>query len=208
MAAAFIVGTAWAPGRRSFKGTRFKIGLTTLFNVEAPSGEVVGQAVTIREWEYENGVKVHRLLCLLPCNTVHLQWHALGPRASPTSGTTTAVLQGGENAGATGASAAPAQPPTAEQLAAAEAAVAEQGALVRCGGAKHRLLGTAGCVLGCASPTLFCGSHSCRSLKEEQGLTNTSQEVQDAVAQLLALKQQLQALQDAAAAAAAETTAG
>lgn len=43
---------------RSFKGTRFLIGRTTLFNVEAPSGALVGQAVTIREWEYEDGTKV------------------------------------------------------------------------------------------------------------------------------------------------------
>ena len=43
---------------RSFKGTRFQIGRTTLFNVEAPSGDLVGQAVTIREWTYEDGRKV------------------------------------------------------------------------------------------------------------------------------------------------------
>lgn len=43
---------------RSFKGKRFQISRTTLFNVEAPSGEVLGQAVTIREWEYEDGTKV------------------------------------------------------------------------------------------------------------------------------------------------------
>jgi hypothetical protein len=43
---------------RSFKGRRFHISRTTLFNVEAPTGEVVGQAVTIRAWEYEDGTKV------------------------------------------------------------------------------------------------------------------------------------------------------
>lgn len=45
-----------------------------------------------------------------------------------------ALLQGGENVGAAGASAAPAEPPTVEQLAAAEEAVAAQGTLVRCAG--------------------------------------------------------------------------
>lgn len=41
----------------------------------------------------------------------------------------------------------------------------------------------------------------CRRLKEEQGLSNSSPEVAAEVEKLLGLKQQLQALQDAAAAA-------
>ncbi|KAL4422185.1 hypothetical protein ABPG77_006426 [Micractinium sp. CCAP 211/92] len=127
--------------RKSFKGKRFQISRTTLFNVEAPSGEVLGQAVTIREWEYEDGTK------------------------------------GGEGVDpAAAATAAGAAPPDAAALAAAEAAVAAQGALVR-------------------------------SLKEEQGLSNSSPEVQDAVARLLQLKGELQALQEAAAAAAATAAA-
>ncbi|PRW20316.1 MEKHLA domain-containing isoform A [Chlorella sorokiniana] len=123
--------TGW---RKSFKGTRFQIGRTTLFNVEAPSGELVGQAVTIREWTYEDGTK------------------------------------GGEGVDAAAAAAAAAGPPSPEQLAAAEAAVADQGALIR-------------------------------QMKEEQGLSNSSPEVAAEVEKLLGLKQQLQALQDAAAAA-------
>lgn len=43
--------------RVSFKGTRFQIRRATLFNVEAPSGDVKGQAVVIREWEFEDGTK-------------------------------------------------------------------------------------------------------------------------------------------------------
>ncbi|KAL4431366.1 hypothetical protein ABPG75_006622 [Micractinium tetrahymenae] len=130
--------TGW---RKSFKGKRFKIGRTTLFNVEAPSGEVLGQAVTIREWEYEDGTK------------------------------------GGEGVDpAAAAAAAGAAPPSPEAIAAAEAAVAEQGALVR-------------------------------SLKEEQGLGNSSEEVQEAVARLLQLKGELQALQEAAAVAEAAAAA-
>ena len=43
--------------RISFKGTKFRISGATLFNVEAPSGERVGQAVVIRGWEYEDGRK-------------------------------------------------------------------------------------------------------------------------------------------------------
>lgn len=42
---------------------------------------------------------------------------------------------------------------------------------------------------------------ACRRLKEEQGLSNSSPEVAAEVDKLLGLKQQLQALQDAAAAA-------
>lgn len=41
--------------RRSFQGTRFKISRATVFNVEAPSGERVGQAAILRAWEYEDG---------------------------------------------------------------------------------------------------------------------------------------------------------
>jgi hypothetical protein len=41
--------------RRSFQGTRFKISKATVFNVEAPSGERVGQAAILRAWEYEDG---------------------------------------------------------------------------------------------------------------------------------------------------------
>lgn len=44
--------------RRSLKGTRFLVSNATLFNVEAPTGQVVGQAVKIREWEFEDGTKV------------------------------------------------------------------------------------------------------------------------------------------------------
>lgn len=41
--------------RRSFKGTAFKISKSTVFNVESPGGEVVGQAAILRLWEYEDG---------------------------------------------------------------------------------------------------------------------------------------------------------
>lgn len=43
--------------RQSFKGTRFKISRATVFNVEAPGGEAVGQAAVLREWEWEDGRK-------------------------------------------------------------------------------------------------------------------------------------------------------
>lgn len=43
--------------RRSLKGTRFKISKATVFNVDSPSGQRVGQAAVIREWEYEDGRK-------------------------------------------------------------------------------------------------------------------------------------------------------
>ena len=43
--------------RRSFKGARFKISKATVFNVDSPSGQRVGQAAVIREWEYEDGRK-------------------------------------------------------------------------------------------------------------------------------------------------------
>ena len=41
--------------RKSFKGNRVMIRDATLFNVEAPNGDRVGQAVIIRAWEYEDG---------------------------------------------------------------------------------------------------------------------------------------------------------
>ncbi|PRW20317.1 MEKHLA domain-containing isoform B [Chlorella sorokiniana] len=141
--------TGW---RKSFKGTRFQIGRTTLFNVEAPSGELVGQAVTIREWTYEDGTK---LVCAAA--TIREWTYEDGTK-------------GGEGVDAAAAAAAAAGPPSPEQLAAAEAAVADQGALIR-------------------------------QMKEEQGLSNSSPEVAAEVEKLLGLKQQLQALQDAAAAA-------
>ncbi|GAB4816513.1 hypothetical protein N2152v2_003559 [Parachlorella kessleri] len=43
--------------RVSFTGRRFKIMRATLFNVEAPSGDLKGQAVVIPEWEYEDGTR-------------------------------------------------------------------------------------------------------------------------------------------------------
>lgn len=58
--------------RRSFKGTRFQIGRTTLFNVEAPSGGLVGQAVTIREWQYEDGRKVGPFRAWPSCSSLFL----------------------------------------------------------------------------------------------------------------------------------------
>lgn len=131
------------------------------------------------------------------------------------------------------AAAAGAAPPTAEQLAAAEAAVAEQGALVRCeaapaclpayacspaclpgqpsaqgpGAAPNRRLGLNALAAPPANhpsaslPPCPCAPPRCRSLKEEQGLGNSSEEVTAAVAALLDLKAQLAALQAAAAAA-------
>ena len=149
-----------APARRSFKGTRFKISRTTLFNVQAPSGDVVGQAVTIREWEYEDGTKVGGRRGAPPCqepgsalaprvqspglpscaSSAHL---AAGP-CSPFLPCLTPDWQGGENVDETAAAAAAAAaagPPTPEQLAAAEAAVEQQGVLIRCvGGALARVV--------------------------------------------------------------------
>jgi hypothetical protein len=43
--------------RVSLKGRRFSIKGATLFNVEAPNGDRVGQAVVIPEWEYEDGIR-------------------------------------------------------------------------------------------------------------------------------------------------------
>ena len=125
-----------APPRapRSLKGTRFRISRATLFNVEAPSGELVGQAAVIRAWEWEDGTKGGE-----------------------------GVAEEGEGAGAAGSDAALAAA-TPDDLAAAEAAVAEQAARVR-------------------------------GLKEEGGLGNGSEEVQAAVAELLARKEALAALQ-------------
>ena len=48
----------------------------------------------------------------------------------------------------------------------------------------------------------------CRQLKEDQGLSNSSEEVQEAVEQLLDLKAELQMLKDAAAASAAAAADG
>lgn len=109
--------------RRSFQGTRFKISKATVFNVDSPSGQRVGQAAVIREWEYEDGRK------------------------------------GGENGDVI---------PIAEgvfedTITEAQAAVEEQAALVR-------------------------------RLKEEDGLSNGDQQVQDAVKILLERKQVVESL--------------
>lgn len=84
--------------------------------------------------------------------------------------------------------------------------MAEQGALIRCGGAlisgmptdatanSSGTVGSTASAPGSLPPV-------CRRLKEEQGLTNSSPEVAAAVDKLLGLKQQLEAFQNAAAAA-------
>ena len=41
--------------RRSFQGKRFLIKNATIFNVDSPSGERLGQAAILRNWEYEDG---------------------------------------------------------------------------------------------------------------------------------------------------------
>lgn len=125
--------------RISAKGTKFRISRATVFNVEAPSGDVVGQAAVIRAWEYEDGRKGGELA---------------------------------EEEAAAMAEAAAGEAPSAEALAAAEEAVTAQAAAVR-------------------------------ELKEVQGLKNSSEEVQAAVAELQAKKEALEALRAAAAAAAA-----
>jgi len=43
--------------RISFKGTKFNILKATLFNVESPSRDRVGQAAVIKSWEFEDGRK-------------------------------------------------------------------------------------------------------------------------------------------------------
>ncbi|KAK9821324.1 hypothetical protein WJX81_003581 [Elliptochloris bilobata] len=44
--------TGW---RRSLKGTRFQIRDGVLFNIEAPTGQKVGQAAVFRHWAFEDG---------------------------------------------------------------------------------------------------------------------------------------------------------
>ena len=132
--------------RISFKGTKFTISKATLFNVEAPSGERVGQSVVIRSWEYEDGRK---------------GGEAAEEAAAAAGG---AGSEGGEGVAAgdsAGVSVVEAVSP--EEISAAEAAVSEQAAAVR-------------------------------ALKEEQGLSNSSPEVEAAVAVLLARKSKLEAL--------------
>jgi hypothetical protein len=41
--------------RKSFKGTPFKVSHTTVFNIESPSGDAMGQGAVLRLWEYEDG---------------------------------------------------------------------------------------------------------------------------------------------------------
>jgi len=41
--------------RKSFKGTPFKVSNTTIFNIESPGGDAMGQAAVLRLWEYEDG---------------------------------------------------------------------------------------------------------------------------------------------------------
>lgn len=84
--------------RTSFQGTRFRISGATVFNVEAPGGERVGQAALIRSWEWEDGSKGGE--------GVEEEEQAV-------------VLAPGE------------EPPSADEMAAAEAAVGARGAAVR-----------------------------------------------------------------------------
>lgn len=130
--------------RISFKGTKFTITKATLFNVEAPSAERVGQAAIIRSWEFEDGRK--------------------GGEGSEeeSTGTADGTVEG-EESGTSENSGTAAVAATPEEIAAAEAAVAEQAAAVR-------------------------------ALKDEQGLTNSSPEVEAAVAVLLERKAALEAL--------------
>eukprot|EP00887_Chlorella_sp_A99_P008198 scaffold12.g8198.t1 len=137
--------TGYSGWRVSFKGRRFQIHNATLFCIEAPTGEVVGQAAILPEWEYEDGT-----------------------RGGVGAAEGVAVGAGQEG----GAAAAGGPPPSAEELAAAEAAVAAQAAVVR-------------------------------ELKEGKGLSNSSPEVEAAVAVLLESKEALARLQRRAAAAAA-----
>lgn len=81
--------------RTSLQGTRFHIKDTTVFKVDAPSGQNQGMSAIIRLWEYEDG------------------------------------RQGGPNAEAVAVVGEAGEAPSDEDLAAAEAAVAEQGAKVR-----------------------------------------------------------------------------
>lgn len=41
--------------RKSFKGKPFKVSNTTIFNIESPGGDAMGQAAVLRLWEYEDG---------------------------------------------------------------------------------------------------------------------------------------------------------
>lgn len=43
--------------RKSFKGTPFKVSNTTIFNIESPGGDPMGQAAVLRLWEYEDGTQ-------------------------------------------------------------------------------------------------------------------------------------------------------
>ena len=120
--------------RISFKGTKFKILKATLFNVEAPSGDRVGQAAVIKSWEFEDGRKGGE-----------------------------AAIEEAEAAAAAAAAERAAMGVPPEEIAAAEAAVTAQAQVVR-------------------------------DLKEVQGLANTSEEVEAAVAVLLKKKAALAAL--------------
>lgn len=88
--------------RISFKGTKFNILKATLFNVEAPSGDRVGQAAVIKSWEFEDGRK--------------------GGEAAAEEEAAAAAAAAAERA-AVGVS--------PEEIAAAEAAVTEQAHVVR-----------------------------------------------------------------------------
>ncbi|KAL4515529.1 hypothetical protein Ndes2437B_g06964 [Nannochloris sp. 'desiccata'] len=88
--------------RISFKGTKFNILKATLFNVEAPSGDMVGQAAVIKSWEFEDGRK--------------------GGEAAVEEEAAAAAAEAAERA-AVGVS--------PEEIAAAEAAVTEQAQVVR-----------------------------------------------------------------------------
>ncbi len=120
--------------RISFKGTKFKILKATLFNVEAPSGDRVGQAAVIKSWEFEDGRK--------------------GGEAAVEEAEAMAAAAAAERAE---------RGPDPEEISAAEAAVTAQAQVVR-------------------------------DLKEVQGLANTSEEVEAAVAVLLEKKAALAAL--------------
>lgn len=41
--------------RKSFKGNAFKISKSTVFNIESPNGDLVGQGAVLCKWEYEDG---------------------------------------------------------------------------------------------------------------------------------------------------------
>ena len=209
-----------AARRRSLKGRRFQIGRATLFNVEAPSGALLGQAVTIREWQWEDdGTKV-RAGVRVGCGSMSgVGWSAVPGHHEFRRHLGILLLlflppQGGEDVdsaaavAATAAAAAAAAvggAPSPEDLAAAEAAIAEQGALVRWARAhacRPRQLAPgrpAEPLIPCFPPALL----PCRVMKEERGLGNESDEVQAAVGRLLEAKAALAALQAAASAAVA-----